>query len=145
MSELIEGAYYRWHFKDEWLEKSNPYWCKTCIGIVKADGNLYDIFWHSDGYRVPLDKTDIEFISHADDIDSISERDSKDYDDKDIVYMRNPNAFSFGPYFLRKGSIKSKTKILDALRHELADAEYDLKSITRKRDNLLTKIKEQEQ
>jgi len=142
--ELIEGAYYRWHFKDKYKHKSDPYWCRTCIGFVSTDGQLYDIYLSSEKYRVPLDKVNIKLIAHKDDIEPISERDSKDYDEKDIVYMHNPNTSRFGPSFLRKGAIKSKTKILEALRRDLADIEDELKELTGKRYIFLAKIKEQD-
>lgn len=100
-----EGAVYRWSFKER--QNSRPsYWCKSCIGIVHADGVMEDTYWLAGRNQRWTQaeaeaNLDLEYVANLAELEKAPSDVERRYLPKDIVDLRHANG---GTCYLRKGA-----------------------------------------
>lgn len=128
-----EGDVFRWSYKDEGPEDRSPYrryHCCSMIGIVAANGRMYDTYWSTrsqdDRSFGPDDRERLKltYLGNMNDFDRRSEGERDYYDDADIMDLNHSNS-SRNNFYIRKGAKRSRKKMLAYARERLKKAESD--------------------
>lgn len=135
-----DGDIYRWSWNEHEYEQrknlANLYWCESRIGVVNGE-YLVDTFWsggsqsrhfHKD---TVISKLNVEFIGNKGDFSPCRKEDRAMYDDKDFLDLSHAN--NSGEYYLKKGAVKSKEKMIKVvkrnalyLKRKIESAQRDL-------------------
>ena len=138
---------YRWWYKDA-SNRFEPYWCKSCIGIVKDNGDelyLVDTYGLSNntvfGMGYIEENLDLVFLGNLDDFELIKEWDVVYYDDSDIMDLTHSN--SYGPLiYVRKGAVRSIEKMRSVLLAQLEKCRYKADYYTREVEDYERRLNE---
>lgn len=127
---LREGDIFRWSYREPGNDGSwGRYHCRSCIAIVH-NCRLRDTFWQignsfSDGKSFGVDdlgQIELTRLGNLADLDKVPEYQADYYDDADIVNLNHSNSTK-GNFYLRKGAIRSKAKMLEISRYNLERCE----------------------
>ena len=126
-----DGDIYRWSYNTEESQRRkdhhNIYWCCSRIGIVR-NGILTDTFWSGGNRRSfnleeTLSKLDLEYLGNLNDYEPCNQQDQAMYDDKDFLNLSHPN--NSNQYFLKKGAVKSKEKMIKIIKRNALKLQFD--------------------
>lgn len=125
---LREGDVYRWSYRDPNTDNRSwgSYHCCSCIAIVMGS-RLRDTYWQigqsfHDGRSFgaeDLSKLELTRLANLSELLPAKEYESDYYDDADIVNLNHSNS-PRGNFYLRKGSRRSREKMLEVARENLA-------------------------
>ena len=134
MSEIKDGDVFRWSYKRDVKRGDHSYWRKSRIAIAE-NGVLFDTYWsisnRLDGncrhwtYDEAVDTLNLTFLGNLADLERVSEGEGKYYDEADIVNLNHANS-SRGNFYIRKGSQRSREKMLRTARHGIERHEADI-------------------
>ena len=135
---------FRWYYK-ETSDKFEPYHCKACIAIFNGEV-LFDIFWgkqsHNNHWFNNEDINsliELEYLGNLLDFEPARKSDRAMYNDVDFLDLNHSNS-SRGNYYLRKGVVKSKEKMVKIIKRNAAklksDYEYAKRAYEREMDKL---------
>ena len=120
---------FRWYYK-ETLDKFEPYHCKARIAIFNGEV-LYDIFWgkqpHNNHWFNSEDidnLIELEYLGNLLDFEPARKSDRAMYNDVDFLDLNHSNN-SRGNYYLRKGAVKSKEKMVKIIKRNAVKLKSD--------------------
>lgn len=126
---------FRWYYKDT-SDKFEPYHCKARIAIFNGEV-LYDIFWGKQPHNNHWfnaenceELIEIEYLGNLLDFEPANKSDRAMYNDVDFMDLNHGNSSS-GNYYLRKGAVKSKDKMVKIIKRNAAKLKSDYKSAKR--------------
>lgn len=141
---LNEGDIFRWNYRDPNTNNGNygDYHCCSRIAIVK-NGLLRDTFWQigesfSDGRSFgieALSKLELTRVANMSELVPAKEYEADYYDDADIVNLNHSNS-TRGNFYLRKGAVRSREKMLEAARNNLDRSTANERSAARLSEEL---------
>lgn len=147
MKQWKQGDIFSWWYKEVDCNSSTQYWCCSQTGFVANNGVLYDTYWGlgiNNGRHFDIEdvdtKIEIKFIANLNDYEKCRKGDQCYYDDKDFLNLSHSN--NSGVYYLRKGVIKSLSKMRKILERNVKQAEYKAKSAQRDVEDKKRKLEE---
>jgi hypothetical protein len=139
IDKLQDGDIYRWSYRDPNTDtrQYGSYHCCSRIAIVHK-GRLRDTFWKignsfSDGRSFGIEdlpKLELTRIANMAHLVPAKEYEADYYDDADIVDLNHSNS-TRGNFYLRKGARRSREKMLEVARRNLAKSEANERSAGR--------------
>lgn len=144
IEHLAEGDIYRWNYTDP--KTNNGQWgdyhCCSRIAIVHR-GRLRDTYWQigvsfSEGRSFgpdDLPRLQLTRLGNLADLHPAKEYEADYYDDADIVNLNHSNSTS-GNFYLRKGARRSREKMLEVARNNLARSTENERSAARLSEEL---------
>jgi len=138
VEDLREGDVYRWSYRESGDDRAwGRYHCCSCIAIVHH-GRLRDTYWQignsfSEGKSFgpeDLGRLNLTRIANMDDLKKAQEYEADYYDDADIVNLNHANS-TRGNFYLRKGALRSKIKMLEVARRNLELSQENERSAAR--------------
>lgn len=132
--KIVDGDIFRWRYKDEKPEQLGAYGryhCKSQIAIATGGGWLEDTFWHggSDVCWTYADaERDLELtrLGNLNELEKRPEYEAAYYADEDCVDLNHSNS-SRGNFYVRKGAIRSREKMIRIAEERWAEAEREAK------------------
>lgn len=137
---LQEGDIFRWSYKEPTDERlHNRYWCCSGIAVV-IKNRLFDTYWSmpSDGRSFGPEeiwRLDLVRLGNFSELVKAQEYQADYYDDADIVNLNHSNS-SKGNFYLRKGAVRSATKMLEVTEGELERSISAERSAARRSEQL---------
>lgn len=128
MADLRENDVYRW----DWKEGMAPIvGCYAHLAVV-VDGILRDTYWHDYAHSSAIypEKVDLTLLGNIDDCDVIRAWDVPYYDPGDIIDMNHRNN-SHASIYLKRGSVKSPSRMLEWAEFNLSNAQSLMNSAKR--------------
>lgn len=129
---IREGDVFRWRYREPGDDRAyGRYHCCSCIAIARG-GKLRDTYWMI-GNTFPYDARSFDYDSNAleltrlgnlDDLMKVPEYNEEYYDESDIVNLNHANS-TRGNFYIRKGAVRSATKMLETARRKLMAAQLD--------------------
>lgn len=135
---LKVGDIYRFRYNEEFLkDKFEPYHCFDGLMTVKESDKglvLIDGYWSSGNrwftIKDALEQGDLTFICNLDEVETISEYDSKYFNEKDIYIVPFHSGYRTVIY-KRKGAEKCRETILKVLEAKVSYAKSSVESAER--------------
>ena len=136
---MRDGDIYRWRWADDARDQDcGPYRAYHCFSqiAVAENGRLCDTFWGgmSEGALNPEDVI-LTLLGNINDMTKIREYQARCYRSEDIVDMRHSNS-TCAPIYLKPGAAKDPDTMLEYIRHERGQAEYEARYATEKIDRM---------
>ena len=140
LNKLKEYDIYRARWKvREWADQKDHCFEGLLVALKDNDNQIrfYDTYWgicnrsgKSFNPKEVQELFDIKFYCNLDELEEKSKYQTDYYDDDDIYYLHNQHACmeSCRSYYVKKGTKKSKQKILSVINKKIIEAEHTIES-----------------
>lgn len=127
MREWRDGDVVRWSWKDVFRPETDPYWCKSRIGVYdEAKGGLVDTFWsHSTDGSLDEDKIEVKYLGNLGDYKEIGLKgELQFYEPEDTMDLSHSN--NRGKYYIKKDAKRSKKAVEEVIKRKIEEIEIDI-------------------